>query len=258
MRCCAPCCCGTGWWRRRRWPGGSPPPSCSRARCTATDVIRDPEFAKAVSVVSAHYPCEGGNGGGGTGGEAYSCPVDADARNSGKPLWAGENGSQDLFSGAAPLIRTFTRGYIDGRLTAHLNWPVVAAIYPNQPYNTAGLVLANQPASGTYTVGKNTWATAQITQFTSPGWKFLDKGSGYLGGVESNGTFVTLKSPTGSDYSTVIETTTATVEQTVRLNVSNACPPAPSACGPPTSTTPTPPPTSNARRTSSPSTAPTP
>ncbi|MCX5208148.1 ricin-type beta-trefoil lectin domain protein [Kitasatospora sp. NBC_00240] len=182
----------------------------------ATDVAGDPGFAKAVSVISAHYPCEGGNG-----GTALNCPTDATARATGKAMWAGENGSQDLFSGAAPLIRTFTRGYVDGRLTAHLNWPAVAAVYPNQPYNTVGLVLANQPASGTYTVGKSAWATAQITQFVSPGWKFLDKGSGYLGGAESNGTYVTLKSPNDADYSTIIETTTATTARTVRIDVSN-------------------------------------
>ncbi|GAA3012915.1 ricin-type beta-trefoil lectin domain protein [Kitasatospora albolonga] len=187
----------------------------------ATDVLADPGFADAVSVISAHYPCEGGNGGGGNGGGARSCPVDAAALDSGKPLWAGENGSQDLTSGAAPLIRTFTRGYIDGRLTAHLNWPAVAAVYPNQPYNTVGLVMAHQPASGAYTVGKNTWATAQVTQFTAPGWKFLDQGSGYLRGTTDSGSYVTLRSPGGSDYSTVIETTTATTPQTVRLDVSH-------------------------------------
>ena len=42
------------------------------------------------------------------------------------------------------------RGYIDAELTAYINWPLIAAIYPNLPYNTDGLILANQPWSGAY------------------------------------------------------------------------------------------------------------
>ncbi|MEW1860309.1 ricin-type beta-trefoil lectin domain protein [Streptomyces sp. NPDC088194] len=181
----------------------------------ANDVASDSAFAASVSVIGAHYPCAGGDG-----GSADTCPSTSTAVGTGKPLWASENGSQDRDSGAPALIRSFTRGYIDGKLTAYINWPVAAAVYPNLPYDTDGLVLANQPYSGAYSVGKNLWATAQITQFTSPGWKFVDAGSGYLGGNESNGSFVTLKSASGSDYSTVIEATTATAAQTVNVRVS--------------------------------------
>ncbi|WP_328462149.1 ricin-type beta-trefoil lectin domain protein [Streptomyces sp. NBC_00448] len=181
----------------------------------ANDVASDSAFAASVSVIGAHYPCAGGDG-----GSADTCPSTSTAVGTGKPLWASENGSQDRDSGAPALIRSFTRGYIDGKLTAYINWPVAAAVYPNLPYDTDGLVLADQPYSGAYSVGKNLWATAQITQFTSPGWKFVDAGSGYLGGDESNGSYVTLKSASGSDYSTVIEATTATAAQTVNVQVS--------------------------------------
>ncbi|SEN77595.1 Glycosyl hydrolase family 59, partial [Actinacidiphila rubida] len=64
-----------------------------------------------------------------------------------------------------------------------------------------------------------TWATAQVTQFAQPGWTFVDSASGYLGGTESNGSYMTLKSPNASDYSTVLETTTATAAQTVNVHV---------------------------------------
>ncbi|WP_433887561.1 ricin-type beta-trefoil lectin domain protein [Streptomyces sp. CA-111067] len=181
----------------------------------AGDVAANPTFADAVSVIGVHYPCAGGDG-----GNADTCPGNATATGTGKPLWASENGSQDLNSGAPALIRSFTRGYLDAHFTAYINWPVVAAVYPNLPYATDGLVLANQPSSGAYGVGRSLWATAQITQFTSPGWKFVDTGSGYLGGAESNGSYVTLKSTNNSDYSTIIETTTATAPQTVNVKVS--------------------------------------
>ena len=162
-----------------------------------------------------HYPCAGGDG-----GSADTCPANPTAEGTGKPLWASENGSQDLNAGAPALIRSITRGYTDAELTAYINWPLIAAIYPDLPYDDDGLILANQPWSGAYSVGESLWATAQVTQFTAPGWQFLNSGSGYLGGSESNGSYVTLKSTDGTDYSTIIETTTATAAQTVNVTVS--------------------------------------
>ncbi len=181
----------------------------------ASDIASNSAFANAVSIIGVHYPCAGGDG-----GSADNCPANSTAIGTGKPLWASENGSQDLNSGAPALIRSITRGYVNADLAAYINWPVVAAVYPNLPYNTDGLVLANQPWSGAYSVGESLWATAQVTQFTQPGWQFLNSGSGYLGGSESNGSYVSLKSTNNSDYSTIIETTTATAAQTVTVNVS--------------------------------------
>ena len=57
-----------------------------------------------------------------------------------------------------------------------------------------GLSLANQPWSGYYSIGKNTWVMAHTTQFTAPGWKYLDSSSGYIGGNRTNGSYVSLKS----------------------------------------------------------------
>jgi len=183
----------------------------------ATDIASNPAFASAVSIIGMHYPCQDGDG-----GSADTCPGNATATSTGKPLWASENGSQDLNAGAPALIRSITRGYTDAGLTAYINWPLVAAVYPNLPYSTVGLVLANQPWSGAYSVGESLWATAQVTQFTQPGWQFLKTGSGYLGGSESNGSYVSLKSANGTGYSTIIETTTTTASpaQTVTVNVS--------------------------------------
>ena len=181
----------------------------------ANDIASNSAFANAVSIIGTHYPCAGGDG-----GNADTCPANATAESTGKPLWASENGSQDLNTGAPALIRSITRGYTDADLTAYINWPVVAAIYPNEPYNTDGLIEANEPSSGYYSVGESLWATAMVTQFTEPGWQFLNSGSGYLDGSESNGSYVSLKSTDGTDYSTIIETTTATSAQTVNVNVS--------------------------------------
>ncbi len=37
-----------------------------------------------------------------------------------------------------------------------------------------GVAVAAQPWSGDYSIGKNAWVMAQTTQFTAPGWRYLD------------------------------------------------------------------------------------
>ncbi|HEY0807740.1 MAG TPA: LamG-like jellyroll fold domain-containing protein, partial [Pseudonocardiaceae bacterium] len=178
----------------------------------ADQVPSNPTFAGAVDVLSAHYPC-------GYLGPQSNCPASASATASGKVLWASENGSQDFNGGAPELARGINRGYIDGKMTAYLNWNLIAAITPNIPWPTVGLMLANQPWSGNYAVGKDLWAMAHTTQFTAPGWHYLDTSSGYLNGNRGNGSYVSLKSPNNSDYSTIIETVDATTAQTLNFTV---------------------------------------
>jgi O-glycosyl hydrolase len=179
---------------------------------TADDVVSDPAFAAAVDVIGSHYPC-------GYRSAQTSCPSTSNGLASGKPLWASENGSDDDNLGAPALARGINRGYLDGKMTAYLNWPVLAAITPNLPYPTMGVAVSPQPWSGSYTVGRNAWVMAQTTQFTAPGWHYLDTASGYLGGNRSNGSYVTLKSTDGTDYSTVVETVDATAAQTFTATV---------------------------------------
>ncbi len=176
----------------------------------ADQMATNPTFRNAVDVLSGHYPC------GYLSGQT-SCTVPSNVANSGKTLWASENGSQDYNDGAKPLARGINRGYIDGRMTAYLNWDLIAAITPNIPWSTVGLVLANQPWSGWYSVGKDTWAIAHTTQFTAPGWKYLDSSSGFIGGNRNNGSYVSLKSTNNSDYSTIIETMDASCRADAEL-----------------------------------------
>jgi hypothetical protein len=178
----------------------------------ANDVDGNSSFAAAVGIIGAHYPC-------GYRSSQSSCTVPSAATSSGKQLWASENGSDDYNSGAQAMARGINRGYIDGGMTAYINWPIVAAITPNLPYPTMGLALAPQPWSGYYSIGKNAWVMAQTTQFTAPGWQYLNSSSGYINGNRSNGSYVSLKSTDHADYSTVIETMDATSAQTLNFNV---------------------------------------
>ncbi|CAG7612539.1 ricin-type beta-trefoil lectin domain protein [Actinacidiphila bryophytorum] len=179
----------------------------------ANDVNSNPTFASSVGVIGTHYPC-------GYRSAQTNCSVPSSALSSGKQLWASENGSDDYNGGAQAMARGINRGYIDGKMTAYLNWPVVASVTPNLPYPTMGLALASQPWSGSYSIGKNAWVMAQTSQFTAPGWKYLDSSSGYIGGNRANGSYVSLKSTNNSDYSTVIETMDAGSAQTLNFTVS--------------------------------------
>ena len=175
----------------------------------ADAMMQDPAFAKAVDIIGVHYSCHGGDG-----GDANSCQSTPNGLATGKPLWDSEGGSQDDNTGSGALIRAITRGYIDAKMTALLNWPLIAAITSNLPYPTVGLMVAGEPWSGNYSVGTSLWVTAHIAQFTEPGWQFLDGASGYLGGDRAQGSYISLRSSSGKDWSTVIEATTATAPST--------------------------------------------
>jgi hypothetical protein len=183
----------------------------------ATDMSTDSALDAAVGVVGSHYPC-------GYLSSESSCPSTSTAESLGTPLWASENGSQDAETGAAATARGINRGYIDGDMTAYINWPLVASTYQNQSFNDDGLITANQPWSGQYTVSRSLWAIAQTTQFTSPGWQYLNSSTGYLGGSDSNGSYVSYASPSLSAWSTVFETMDATAAQTVTMSVAGGLP----------------------------------
>ena len=170
----------------------------------ATDIVNDPAFNAAIDVIGSHYP--------------NTRPPTPDAASLGKPLWASENGSQSYTTGAS-MAQYLNRNYINERLTANINWSLISSWYPTLPFAGDGLMLADEPWSGNYTVGKSIWVVAHTTQFTRPGWHYIDSACGYLGGVSSNGSYVTLRSPNQRDYSTIIETTTATAAQTVQIQV---------------------------------------
>src|SRR3954453_16567879 len=86
------------------------------------DMQSDAAFRNAIDVVGVHYPCDGANDANAT---AYNCPSPQNARNLNKPLWASENGSLDYHAGADRMARQLILGYVDGRMTAYINWPLI-------------------------------------------------------------------------------------------------------------------------------------
>jgi hypothetical protein len=174
------------------------------------DMARDPELAASIDVVGEHDPC-------GWRTLYLHCSITDTALGLDKPLWASETSTQDAAAGAGPLARAHNRNYIDARITGDLEWSAVSAFYGDFHTAGTGLMVAEWPWSGHYVVEEPIWVDAHTTQFTEPGWRYLDSGSGYTAGGASH---VALRSPDGDDWSVVVETLDETAPETVDFEVS--------------------------------------
>ena len=168
----------------------------------------NPAFQQAVDVIGQHYPC------------SSTCTTPDSVLATGKPIWASESGSANYDRGATNLAANLNRVYVDGQMTNTINWALEWSAYAGLPFDGNALMKANTPWSGHYQVGKSIWAMAHTTQFTAPGWQYLDSGSERIPG----GSVASLRSPTGDAWTLVIETTGATDPQQVTLNVSGGLP----------------------------------
>lgn len=172
----------------------------------AADMASDPAFADAVAVIGEHYPCSGS-----------SCVTPSSVLATGKTIWASEMGSAGYDSGASALAEDINEQYVEGQMTASINWSLIWSAYSDLPYSGDGLMLANTPWSGSYQVGLSIWVMAHTAQFTKPGWRYLDSGSVNLSG---GGSVATLRSPTSGAWSSIAETAGASAPQQVTYQVS--------------------------------------
>jgi hypothetical protein len=177
-------------------------------------MVKDSELNAAVYAVGVHYSLVDGK---------YTTP--ANARTIGKPLWSSEDqpnpGGGPILSrewpiGGRILARLYNRNYLEGGMTKTEIWSPVTSYYDILAAPNSGLMYANTPWSGYYNVQGTIWATAHTTQFAQPGWQYLDSASGML---PEQGSFVSLKSPNGKDWSVVAETIDAKQPQRVVIKI---------------------------------------
>jgi O-glycosyl hydrolase len=180
----------------------------------AERLARDRRFDAAASVIGEHDVC-------GYPTDGLRCRSTRTARRLGKPLWAAELGGLGAAAGAPNMARAMIRGYPQARLVAYIAWPLITAIPPGLPHERTGLVYAREPWSGNYHVNAMSYALAMMTWFTAPGWRYVDGAGGGFGGPGgyARGGYTTLRAPQGRDWSTIAETTTATVTQHVRFAI---------------------------------------
>ena len=170
----------------------------------AEAIEKDPELRDAVEIVATHYP------------RFKSTEM---ARNVGKPIWSSEDGPWNDAWGTAgeqsgPYAELLNRNYIDGKMTSTVLWCLTTSYYDILDIPYAGLLRADTPWSGHFTVMPPLWIVAHTTQFAQPGWQYLDGASRML---PDGGSMVALKS--GADYSVIVETLAASQPQEVTFTV---------------------------------------
>jgi hypothetical protein len=176
-------------------------------------MLDDTALFRAVHTIGVHYP-------GNTDAKfALKEPMSStpEARRTGKPLWASEDGPwRGDWEGARWLAKMFNRNYIVGRMTTTIIWSLITSYNDNLPIPGSGPMKANTPWSGQYEVQPGIWAIAHTTQFAQPGWKYLDSACGMLPG---GGSYVTLRNPENADWSMIIETMDRVSPETLIVTV---------------------------------------
>ncbi len=178
----------------------------------AEAMMRDPDLRKCVAAVSAHTTSRTG---------FYTTDV---VRNLGVPIWDGEvHAYGGDWYGAAHHARQ-NRAYPVGQITKLVSWSLITSYQDFLPAPKSGPMRAATPWSGYYEVQPPLWILAHFTQFTKPGWKYLDSACKYFANesqeVPKEGFSVSaLKSPDTNDYTILIETMDAKEGQSVTFRV---------------------------------------
>jgi len=132
------------------------------------------------------------------------------AKQSGKPLWASEEWSQSGQEwggkGALYLARLMNKLYTRDRITKFEIWCPFDGIYNQIIWPNTGVMQADSPWDGHYTVWPAVWAVAHTTQFAEPGWIYMDRACGQFDQGTWRGSHVAMRNPKTGDWSVIMVT----------------------------------------------------
>jgi len=174
-----------------------------------TEALADSNFNASFSSIGRHYSCD--------------YPFPAIELEIHKAYWSSEDWStENSWTGAACWARLLNQNYVRMNMTSTIAWSLIWSPPETLPFAGNGLMSAQQPWSGHYSGGDGNgypttstslngplWTSAQTTQFTSPGWRYLHVpggGSGFLPSEAGNGSYVTLVPQNDTnDFTIIIE-----------------------------------------------------
>jgi len=153
--------------------------------------------------------------------------------STGKPLWASECWNLGVYgdwNGAGVLAQMINGNYNQGKMTGAVIWNLIYSWFSILPFSrpvtgTVGgeghsLMYATEPWSGYYSIQPPIYVVAHTTQFTKPGWNYIN--TNLRGILKGGGDYVALVSPDGKDLSIIVQTIGAQQAQTAWFNISNA------------------------------------
>lgn len=171
------------------------------------ELKKNPDADKLISAVGYHYV---------DGREPWDIdqqvghPTTDKAKLSGKSLWASEEWSQSGKEwdglGALYLARLMNKVYTRDRITKFEIWSPFDGIYDQIIWPSTGALQADSPWDGHYTVWPAVWALAHTTQFSQPGWVYMDGACGQFDANTWRGSHVAMRNPKTGDWSVIIVT----------------------------------------------------
>jgi len=181
------------------------------------ELEKHPEFNHLIDAVGYHYV---------DGREPWEIDQKAGrdatpkAKESGKQLWASEEWSQSGQEwggkGALYLARLMNKLYTRDRITKFEIWCPFDGIYNQIIWGNTGVMQADSPWDGHYTVWPAVWAVAHTTQFAEPGWIYMDSACGQFDSSTWRGSHVAMRNPKTGDWSVIMVTGE---KQKVTLNI---------------------------------------
>jgi len=166
------------------------------------DSLKDKELFDAIEVFGVHYP-------------HYQSTEEA--VKTGKPLWNSEGGPwSGSWGGARGIAANINRCYIQGKMTKLIKWSLITSYYEYLRLSNSGMMMAKTPWSGHYEVQPQVWAVAHTTQFTEPGWIYVDSACKVF---KDAGSSVALISPDGKELSIIVELKDAKEPVKLKINL---------------------------------------